>query len=280
MEVDMNGDEWLEAHGPAVEQVISSETEQARLAQRLLPEYPVPENTRFISIDRFDYGAGTVDDQTRVDLELFKEKVEIPKLQIDDPDPARALIAVRRAAQLLSRQHDSRVLRKELADQIGNQPKQGQPGQPQFHPVVPIKPVNGSLGEGMISAVADAIALLDDEGYRTGYAIVASNSIWTELHRRGEGSTTLPIDSVKALIDDGPVHRSSVLANGDALLMALAEGRLDRVIAESPRLAFVDQGADNRNFELYERMVPRLRETLSVALLRADQAPPGGGGKP
>jgi Encapsulating protein for peroxidase len=237
----MNGDEWLEAHRPAVEQVIASETEQALLAQRLLPEYPVPETTRFVSIDRFDYETGTVDDQTRVDLELFKEKVEIPKLQVDDPDPARALVAVRRAAQLLSRQHDTRVFQKELAENIGNQPNRGQPkkgqrgpgqpGQPQFHPVVEIEPVNGSIGEGMIAAVTEGIGLLDDQGYRTGYAIVASNLIWTELHRRGEGATTLPIESVRALIDDGPVHRSSVLDNGAALLMSLAEERLDRVTA-------------------------------------------------
>ena len=259
----MNGDEWLEANNVVIVQAIAAETEQARLSQRLIPPVPVAEQTRFVSIDRFDYDNGIVDDETRVDIERREERVRIPKLQTDDPDSTRAMVAVRRAAQRLTKQHDQRVFREALADQIEN--RQGQPG---IHPLVFVDPVNGSIGEGMISAVAAGISLLDDEGYRTGYAIVASNSIWTELHRRGDGSFTIPIEPVRALIDDGPVHRSSVLADGDALLMAVGEGRVDRVVAEDPQLAFVDQGNDIRNFDLYERFVPRFRETFSATLLR------------
>jgi hypothetical protein len=265
----MNGDEWLAANRAAIEQVIGNETEQARLAQRLIPEVTVPEQTRFVSIDRFDYDTGTVDEETNVDIERREEDVRIPKLQTDDPDPSRALVAVRRAAQRLTRQHDQRVFREALADFIEDE--QGQPG---IHPIVPVDPVNGSLGEGMIPAVADGIALLDDQGYRTGYAIVASNAIWTELHRRGDGSFTIPIEAVRALIDDGPIHRSAVLLDGDALLMALGEGRIDRVVAESPRLAFVDQGIDLRNFDLFERFVTRFRETFGALLLRAFTSSP------
>jgi hypothetical protein len=260
----MDGHQWLANNRAEIERVIADETEQARLAQRLIPEVHVPDQTRFVSIDRFDYVTGTVDQETRIDIEQLTEDVNIPKLQTDDPDPSVALIAVRRGAQRLTRQHDRRVFRAALADQIRIQ--QGQPG---IHPIVPIIPVNGSLGEGMIPALAEGIALLDDQGYRTGYAIVSSNTIWTELHRRGEGSFTIPIEPVKALIDDGPVHRSAVLADGDALLMALGEGRIDRVVAEIPRLAFVDQGQDLRNFDLYERFVPRFRETFSALLLSA-----------
>ncbi|CUU56566.1 Encapsulating protein for peroxidase [Parafrankia irregularis] len=270
----MNGSEWLQAHQGDIDQIIAGETEQARLAQRLLPAYPVPEQMRFVSSDRFDYEAGTVDDETRVDIERFEEKVSIPKLQIDDPNPARALVAVRHAAQKLARKHDERVFRKGIADEIVEADgiadeilKAG--GKLQFHRLVDVKAVNGSLGEGLIPSVASALAVLDDEGYRTGYAIVASNSIWTELHRRGDGSSTIPIDAVKALIDDGPVYRSSVLENGGALLLSLAEGRIDRVVAEAPRLAFITQGKDMRRFDLYERFVPRLRETMSAVLLRA-----------
>jgi hypothetical protein len=265
----MDGHEWLATNRVAIEQLITNETEQARLAQRLIPEVSVPEQTRFVSVDRFDYATGTVDEQNRVDIERFEENVNIPKLQTDDPDPSRALIAVRRAAQRLTRQHDQRVFRDAIAVQIETQ--QGQPG---IHPIIPVDPVNGSIGEGMIPAVAAGIALLDDQGYRTGYAIVASNTIWTELHRRGDGSFTIPIEPVKALIDDGPVHRSAVLTDGAALLLALGEGRFDRVVAESPRLAFVDQGIDLRSFDLFERFVPRFRETFSAVELSASALSP------
>jgi hypothetical protein len=261
----MNGDAWLQAQQAAVEQVITTETEQARLAHRMIPEVTVPEPTRTVSIDRFDYASGTVDDQTQIDIERFERDVTIPKLQTDDPDPTRALVAVRRASQLLTRRHDERVFREELADKIEAAEVAADP---EFQRIVAIVAVNKSIGEGVVPAVADAISKLDTEGYRTGYAMVASNSIWTELHRRGPGSVTLPIEAVRALIDEGPVHRSSVLKEGDALLIALGDGRVDRVVAEAPRLAFVDQTADQRHFNLYERFVPRFRETLSVVLLR------------
>jgi Encapsulating protein for peroxidase len=261
----MNGDEWLEAQRVSIEQVIAAETEQARLAQRLIPEVTVPDQTRTVSSDRLDYGTNTVDDQEQLDIERYERDVPIPKLQTDDPDPARALVSIRRASLQLARGHDERVFRRELADQIEAGAKAGDPG---FQPIVDVTPVNGSIGEGLVASVADAIAKLDDQGYRTGYAMVTSNSIWTELHRQGGGSPTLPIDAVRALLDDGPVHRSSVLHEGDALLMSLGEGRIDRVVAEAPRLTFVDQTSDERNFNLYERFVPRLMQTLCGALLR------------
>jgi len=269
----MDGGEWLEAHRAAIEATIASESEQAALAHRLIPRESVAPATRSVSIDQLNYETGTVDDQTQVDIERPRQVVEIPTLQTDDSDPARALVAIRRAAQQLARQHDERVLRTELGNQIEGAPE----GDPQFQPIVDITPVNGSIGEGVVVAVADALQRLDDDGYRTGYALVASASIWTELHRLSGGSSTLPIQAVRAVMDDGPVHRSARLKNGDALLLSLGEGRIDRVVAESPKLAFIDQDANVRRFELYERFVPRFRETRSAALLRLN-ANGGGNG--
>ncbi len=261
----MNGDEWLQAHEAAIQQVITTETEQGGLAHRMVPVVTVPEQTRTVSIDRLNYASGIVDDQTQTDIERFADPVAIPKLQTDDPDPARAFVAIRRSSQQLARRHDERVFRKEIADQIETAETATDP---EFQRIVTITAVNKSIGDGAVTAVADAISKLDSEGYRSAYAMVASNTLWTELHRRGTGSATLPIDAVRALMDDGPVQRSSVLKGGDALLLSLGEGRVDRIVAEPPRLAFIDQSATARQFELYERFVPRLRETRSAVLLR------------
>jgi uncharacterized linocin/CFP29 family protein len=167
---------------------------------------------------------------------------------------------------LLAQGHDRRVFRQELADRI--EAANGGAPDPDFQELVLIRPVDGSVGEGAIAAAAQAVAGLVEQGYRNSYGMVVSNTLWTELHRLGRGSSTLPIAAVRDLIGDGPVHQTSVLQDGDAVLIATGDGKVDCVVAEAPRLAFVDQGRDIRTFAAYERFRPRFRETRSVVLLR------------
>jgi hypothetical protein len=265
----MNGEEWLATHRAAVEQVMATETEQAGLAHRLIPEASLPEDSRYVAEDRFDYGPpGIVPDvQDQLEIERIEESVQVTKIETDEPSPERALVAVRRAALLLTQRHDRRVFRQELADRI-EAANAGRAPDPDFQELVPITPVAGSVGEGVIAAAAQAIAQLETQGYRTGNAMVVGNTLWTELHRLGRGSSTLPIAAVRDLIGDGPVHQTSVLQEGDALLIATGDGKVDSVVAETPRLAYVDQSADIRNYRAYERFRPRFRETRSAVLLR------------
>ena len=213
------------------------------------------------------YKSGAVSDDKRVDIERFYEGVTVSKLQTDDPDATRALTTIRRGVQRLARQHDKRVLnREEIADQIDEGSED-----PSFHPVVAIEPLDNSLGEGMIPAVAYATALLDGEGYRSN---LCAGRQQRDLDRPAPAGTHLsnsvPIDAVKALMDGGPIRRSAVLYDGSALVMSLGAERFDRVVAEAPRLVFVEQQADKRTFDLYERYVPRFREPLTVVLLKAE----------
>lgn len=280
----MDGPDWFRLHQAEIDEVIAKELATARISPTLVPSVTVPEQTRVVSLDRYDYKDGVVTDDTPVPILRFNETVEISKLQTDDPDATRAMTAIRRGTQRLARKHDYRVLREEIADQIAdanandnNSSKGGADAKGgscrQFHPIVPIAELDGSLGEGMVPAVAEAIGLLDGEGYSANYALVASNKVWTALHQRGGTSVTLPIDAVKALLEGGALRRSSVLDDdyGTALVMSLGDGRVDRVIAETPRLVFVEQQENNRTFELYERYVPRFRETLSAVLLEVVQ---------
>jgi hypothetical protein len=275
----MNGDEWLATYRAQVDQVMANETDKARLAHRLIQEVSVAADSRFVAEDRFDYGPPGIvpDNQQQLAIERIEEPVQVTKIQTEEQSADRAVVAVRRAALLLTQRHDRRVFRQELADRI-DAANAAVPPDPDFQPIVDVVPVAGSVGEGMITAAADAIALLENEGYRTGYAMIVSNTVWTELHRLGRGSSTLPIAAVRDLIGDGPVHQTSVLQAGDSLLIATGDGRIDRVVAESPRLEFVDQNADLRNYSAYERFRPRFRETRSAVLLRVSADADAGGG--
>jgi uncharacterized linocin/CFP29 family protein len=269
----VDGDKWLEVHRAAIQQVITDETDQARLAHRLIPQVDVSSSTLTYPEDVFDYAAGQVPDaQRQLDVERFEQQVQITTQQTKEDSPDKALVTIRRQALLATQEHDRRVFRTEIADRIDGAAAGARPDLA-FQPIVDIVPVAESVGEGVIAAVAAAISQLEDEGYRTGYAMVVSNWLWTELHRLGRGSSTLPIVAVRDLIKDGPVHQTSVLDDGDALLMSVGEGRIDRVVADNPQLEYVDQDRNTRSFDLFERFVPRFRETRSAVLLRFAPAP-------
>lgn len=265
----MDGAEWLEAHRDEIDSVVTSEAEASMLAHRIIPEVAVDPASRTVAADRFDYLVGAVaDGDDPLQIPRADRAVRIPKLQIDDADASRALTAVRRAAQELARDHDESVFRVALADRIE---AQAAAEDPEFQDVIDILPVGESIGEGVVATVAAAIGRLDDEGYRNGYVLVVSDALWIDLHRRGQGLTSLPIDAVRSVIDDGPVYRSSVLQGGDALVLSLGEGRIDQVVAEKPTVAFVDQNANVRSYDVFERFVTRFRETRSAVMLRLVQ---------
>jgi hypothetical protein len=94
---------------------------------------------------------------------------------------------------------------------------------------------------------------------------------------------------VRGLLGDGPVHRCTVLARDEALVLSVGAGRIDRAVAVSPVAEFlrVEQaappagrrraggppGQELRIWRLYERFITRFKETRSAVLLRLDPAP-------
>src|SRR4051794_12014963 len=102
----MNGLNWTDEQRALVEAVIGPEVENTRLAHKIIPDFQLPPRARAVSADTFDYGANTVDDQTQLDVHESSEDFLLSRLQVEDDDLSRAILAVRRAIQRLSRTHD------------------------------------------------------------------------------------------------------------------------------------------------------------------------------
>jgi hypothetical protein len=272
----MNG-LWTDAQRQLVEQTISDEVEESRLAHKIIPQYTLPSSARAVSADTFDYATGRVDDITQVALDERQQPFTLTRQQAEDDDLSSAVVIIRRATQQLARDHDDRVFRVAIRDPIDA----AAPGAANFNPVELVARVDDS-GEGMVAATAAAVATLDGQGYRTGYVMVAGQNLYRLLHNRTAGAADLPIVAVRGLLEDGPIHRSTVLPADEALLLSVAAGRIDRAVAVAPLAEFlrIEQagGEELRLWRLYERFLTRFKETRNAVLLRLSPAPGGGGG--
>jgi hypothetical protein len=282
----MNG--WTDVQWKMIEHTVQSEIDDSRLAHNVIPEYSLENSARAVSVETFDYVSGGVDDITQTPLEERQELFRLTRAQAEDEDLSSAQVIVRRAAQRLARGDDERVFTIAIRDAISKAEKsKAAADAANFQQVVNIARVKDSAappnltGEGLVAAAAEAVAALDGDGYRTGYVMVAGRELYRLLHTRAVGAADLPVVAVRGLLGDGPVHRCTVLASDEALVLSVGAGRIDRAVAISPVAEFlrVEQAAppadpdELRIWRLYERFITRFKETRSAVLLRLDPAP-------
>lgn len=255
---------WTAEQRAKIDEAIAAETESSRLAHKLIPEYKLSPSDRAVPADSYDYTNDTIE-EFPIKLEEIEKKFSLTKLQVEDQDLSGALMKTRRAAQQLAIDHDVLVFNKKIRDRIqSDQTKKG------VHTLVNI---NSPYPDGLVPAVAAAVAALDGAGHRTGFVMVAGHDVYTYLYTRANGSADLPIKAVQGLLEGGPIHRSAVLATDEALILSLSGEEIDRAVAVSPTLEFLGIDANqNREFRLYERFLPRYRQTDSVVLLKLGPA--------
>ena len=73
------------------------------------------------------------------------------------------------------------------------------------------------------------------------------------------------------MLEGGPVRRSAVLKEDEALVLAVGGSQIDRAVAVKPTLEFLRVGGNEmREFRIYERFITRFKETYSAVLLRLE----------
>lgn len=256
----MNELNWTEEQSNTIKEAIAAEIENARLAHKIIPEFKLTSTDRAVAGDRYDYALGTIN-ETHQNVGEYDRAFFITKLQAEDEDLTRARARVRRAAQELARNHDEVVFRTSLRDEID-----ANAGTPGFHAVVPITPPNC---DGLVPAAARAVAVLDAQGFRTSFVMVAGHDVYTQLYTRPVGAADVPVKAVQGLLEDGPIHRSAVLPTDEALILSISGEEIDRAVAVVPTLEFLRIGAaENRELRLLERFLTRFKQTYSAVLLR------------
>lgn len=258
---------WTQDQQDKITQAIDDEIENSRLAHKVIPESePSPSPTdRTVARDKYVYGGGLANDtvdETHDPLSEVSMLFSLTKLQAEDADLANARIKVRRAAQQLALSHDGAVFRTAIRDHID-----ANLGNPGFQGLVDIA---APIADGVVAASADAVARLDGQGYRSGYVLIAGQAIYTQLYTRAPGQADLPVKAVSGILEGGPVHRSSVLPDNEAIVLSISGAEIDRAVGVKPTLELLRiVNNQDRELRLYERFLTRFRQTLSAVLLRA-----------
>ena len=297
---NMNLLKWTEEQKNMIRDLIAEEIEKARLSHKFIPELKLAEDARSVSADELDSATYQVDDITTIPLVEIEVPINLTRLQAEDVDLSAALLLIRRAANHLARAHDAVVFAGQPGtdlppltaptnvNAIGGRTNDGVSAITTSVDIGPLVTSStsttgkgsttsstatsggfASYGEALVAGVANALVTLEGKGYIGSYVLVLGQRLFTDANTPSPGSLVLPTDRLKALLGEGPVHRSSVLDQDEGLLLSLGGEPMDRAVAVAPIFESLRIGAkDMRECRVFERFALRLKEKDSVIKLK------------
>jgi uncharacterized linocin/CFP29 family protein len=281
---------WTDGQWDRVQQVVSEEARKARVAASFLPIVgPLPPDTDYVSRGTLDYEPVGVSPQRIVikdtdtkPLCTLEIQVYLRGPQIADPELTSALQMFRRAANTLARLEDAIIFN----GQDSGVPRVGISGVPSIWSIscasdaeeglcnsmttaknAPI-PVSGPDGEGLVSAISEAIGKLESQGHLGPFACVLDQAFFNLAQTPHPGSLVLPQDRILPFLGGGPLLRSSTLAPNSGVVVALGGAPVDLVLAKDISVSFLQVTLEPRYvFRVYEKLTLRIKEQTSIVRL-------------
>ena len=197
-------------------------------------------------------------------------RVELSSEQVADETLSNAILAFRRAANILAQEQDRIVFAG-----FGQSPR----GQDSEFVVGQVKPQRGladlparrrfpgfdlaggkKIGPAVVSAVVKAIHQLEDDFHPAPFACVLGNALFDGVHDPSR-SLVLPADRITPLLKGGPLLRSGKMEESAGIVVSLAGNAVDLVVATPPTVQFLQRKEDARFlFRVYERFTLRIRD--------------------
>jgi len=315
--------QWTDDQWNRVRQIVYEEARRARVAGNFLPLYgPLEPNAVFVPQQTIEAAfilpqvmqpqlldqqqaihpaqVLSVQDTQALQLSTLQVEVVLRGAQVADPGLESALIAFRRAANLLARLEDMIVFRGQpAASQLppgaigmvagapalpfqvrGGQMTDGLLGTPdalrQLVPQVLAAPRGrrrgivagpGNLGEALVDAVSGAIGQLENNFHLGPFACVLDHEYFHAV-QTPNASLVLPQDRILPFLGGGALLRSSVLPAQTGLVIALGGAPIDLVVATDISVAFLQVTADPYFvFRVYEKIVLRIKQPEAIARL-------------
>jgi uncharacterized linocin/CFP29 family protein len=290
--------QWTDEQWNKVRQVVYEEARRARVAGNVLPLYgPLEPDARYVSKEELrdptdEVRGFTITDTETLKLSTLQEKVYLRGAQVADPELTSALIAFRRAANVLARledeiifngQHDakeepasttrasSRTGQKLPGEILGGQKSQGLFAAARETTFVPQKkdPDKAALGEALVTAVSDAIGKLEAQHHLGPFACVLDQKYFNAVQTPND-SLVLPQDRILPFLGGGVLLRSSVLPEDRGLVIALSGAPVDLVVATDISASFLQVTPDPWFvFRVYEKIVLRIKQPEAIVKLQS-----------
>jgi uncharacterized linocin/CFP29 family protein len=291
---DLTDDQWSR-----IRQIVHDEALRARVAASFLPLYgPLAGDATTVPTDVLSTEPNPtpppaqrlrVDDDTTIRLASVAVNVSVRNHMLADPELAAAAILFKRAANIVARVEDAIIFRGRhtpTPPPVLPPVIPGAAGLPQVFTVtgtdyngltdlapaankVPIQAPTATkpLGANVFTAVVEAINRIERAAYFKPYACVLSNDLFAAVYTPIPNSMVLPADSLPPILD-GPLLRSSTLADGKGIIVSLQGNPVEIVVGSEIHVRYLQGTEDGENlFRVSQRFLLRVKDAAAIALI-------------
>ena len=302
--------QWTDEQWSRVRRVVYEEARGARVAGNFLPLFgPLGPDASYVgkqvlsepdsASDPADQVPGfTVADTETLKLATLQTKVYLRDAQVTDPELSSALIAFRRAANVLARLEDDIIFNGQNGPNQGPKPAgrsiDGQGGARKgSHAALwevrggqdsdgllsaPSKSIAsksagtppafeelGALGEALVSFISAAVGHLEAAYHLGPFACVLDQVYFSAVQTPNQKSLVLPQDRILPFLGGGALVRSSTLRPRSGVVVALGGAPVDLVVGTDICVDFlqVTEGA-LFVFRVFEKIVLRIKEGSAI----------------
>lgn len=279
-----SGPGWSSAQWDLVNKAVTEAFGRANVAGAFLPCYgPLADSAEYVRNEKVVPGDPLkVEDDTTLKLFNLTVAVELSSEQVNEEGLSSALLAFRRAANILGHSEDnlifnghgtsqSKDLRPKTSATVKSAPKQ-QPGLVEEAESAPTGKEAGEaspkdVGEKLVKAVVGAIAHLEDKFHPGPFVAVLGNRLFNAAHTPREKSMVLPADRINPLLK-GLLFRCGRLERDTGIVVSLGGSDIDIVVATPPKAQFLQVTQDAKyRFRVYEKFTWRIKDKGAIALL-------------
>lgn len=281
--------QWTDDQWNRVRQVVYEQARKARVAGNFLPLYgPLGSDATYVSDEKLEVpkasGAGfRVTDTDTLKLSTLQVKVYLRSAQVADPELSSALLAFRRAANVVARLEDEIVFNGQKGANLGPKDMGGTRmvasnewevrGGQETNGLLLAKPVNAgtkasaALGEKLVSEISKKIGDLESNCQLGPFACVLGHEYFNAVQTPNP-SLVLPQDRILPFLGGGVLVRSSALPDAAGLVIALGGAPVDLVVATDISVNFMQVTVDPWFvFRVYEKIVLRIKHSDAIQVL-------------
>jgi uncharacterized linocin/CFP29 family protein len=276
---------WTDAQWQNVNAAVTNAFREASVANAFLPMYgPLVGSAEIVRNERLVQQLVVPPtirldaDHDAVNLKLVNltVNVELSSEQVADETLSNALLAFRRAANILALQEDlivfsgyGRGYTRENSAFVANQiaPQKGLadlPARNRRFEAVRAAPPAVTVGQAVVTQVVEAIGRLETASNPSPFACVLGNELFNRVHDPQPNSLVLASDRITPLLKGGPLLRSGMMDTNSGIVVSLAGNAVDLVVGTPPTTQFLQRQPNARFlFRLYERFVLRIRDDIN-----------------
>ena len=275
---------WDDAQWQKVNEAAAEAFNKASVAGAFLPMYgPLAGSAEVVRNERLQLQVQEDITSTRLTVTLDKDhasvnlklvnmtvNVELSSEQVADETMSNALLAFRRAANILALEQDRVVFAGYLRGFVSENskiivntvsPQKGLADLFARRDFATLSLTPGDKdGRLVVTAVVNAMTTLEGRSNPAPFACVLGNILYEAVHDPS-ASLVLPADRVTPLLRGGPLLRSGGINPQTGIVVSLAGKVVDVVVGNPPTVQFLQRATDAKFlFRVYTRFALRIRD--------------------